>query len=96
MSGVRLYRDRLAIRIGGTALGVGFLLIGAYALLGGGESMSDIERERAVAFGFTAVIGGIAAIVGSWAERRLHDIWCAHPRRWRRSRPRGRDAGHSS
>ena len=81
-----IYRDHLAIRIGGTLLGACFILVGSYALFGSGEEISDIERERAVAFGLTAVIGGVLAIAASWLEQRLNEVWCAHPRRWRRSR----------
>ena len=84
---MRLYRDHLVIRIGGTTLGVCFVLVGLYALLGGGEGISEVARERAVAFGITAIIGGVFAILSSWLERRLDEVWCAHPRRWWRSRP---------
>lgn len=83
---MQLYRDHLPTRIGGTVLGALFILVGCYALLGGSEAITAIERERVVAFGITALIGGLFAIAASWLEPRLNEVWCAHPRRWRRSR----------
>ncbi|MDH3642542.1 MAG: hypothetical protein OES38_10630 [Gammaproteobacteria bacterium] len=78
---MQLYLDHLATRVLGTVLGVGFVSIGLYALFAGGDGISEIERERALAFGITAIIGGLAAIFGSWAEKKLNEVWCAHPRR---------------
>lgn len=87
---MRLYQDHMTIRILGTVVGIGFIVFGLYAIFSGGADVADHARERAAAFGFTAIIGGGTAIFGSWAEKRVHEIWCAHPRRgfWRkRGRP---------
>jgi len=85
---MRLYQDHMTIRVLGTVVGAGFILFGLYAVLSDGVGVSDYARDRATAFGFTAIFGGITAIFGSWAEKRVHEIWCAHPRRgfWRRRR----------
>jgi len=83
---MHVYRDHLVIRVLGTVLGTGFLLIGLYALLSGGDAISAAASERAAAFGITAIIAGVAAIISSWAEPRLNEVWCAHPRRWLRHR----------
>ena len=80
---MRVYLDHMTIRILGTVLGVGFIAIGLYAIFAGGEEVADYARERAAAFGMTAIIGGVLAIFGSWAEQRVHQIWCAPPRSWR-------------
>jgi hypothetical protein len=81
---MRVYLDHLVTRVAGTVLGACFVLIGLYALFAGGDGLSEIERERALAFGITAIIGGLAAVFSSWAEQRLNEVWCAHPRRWLR------------
>ncbi len=76
---LRIHRDRLATRIAGSALGVGFLLMGAYALLGG-EGVDAVVRERAAGFGVCAIVAGVAAAGVSWLVERLDNIWCAPPR----------------
>ena len=85
----------LGTRIAGTLLGVGFVLLGAYALVGGGDAVDPLLRERASGFGVAALVGGLAAIAVSWLVRRLDNIWCAPPRRgWFRA-PR-RDDGQAA
>ncbi len=79
---MRVYFDHLLTRVLGTILGAGFVLIGLFAILASDDGISAFATERSVAFGITAIIAGVAAIVGSWAEKKLNEIWCAHPRRW--------------
>ncbi len=87
---MRVHVTHLAIRVLGTILGVGFIVVGLVAVLAGGEGATggatggevEFARERATAFGIMAMVSGVAAIFGSWAEKRVHEIWCAHPRRW--------------
>ena len=86
---MRLYFNHLTIRILGTVVGLGLILIGLYAIFAGGEEVAEYARERAAAFGMTAIIGGVIAIFGSWAEQRVKEIWCSPPRAWRWRR-RGR------
>ena len=76
---VRVYRDRLLRRLSGTLFGVGFFAIGAFALTGGD---GGIDSDRATAFGFTAMIIGVIAVVASWTVPDPNDVWCAQPRRW--------------
>lgn len=84
---MRVYLDHLAMRIIGTLLGTGFVLIGLYALLAGDAGISIVAKERSLSFGIIAIIGGLAAILGSWAEKRLGEVWCAHPNRWQKRKP---------
>jgi len=79
-----MYFDHLAMRIIGTLLGTGFVLIGLYALLAGDAGISIVAKERSLSFGIIAIIGGLAAILSSWAEKRLGEVWCAHPNRWQK------------
>ena len=80
---LRIHRDQLVIRICGCLTGIGFVLIGAYALIGAHTVASDVSHERAIGFGITAVIVGVIAVLCSLLVEDLSNIWCRHPRRWR-------------
>ncbi|MDH4325206.1 MAG: hypothetical protein OEW90_13800 [Betaproteobacteria bacterium] len=80
---VRLYTNQFAIRCLGTLAGIGFVAIGAYAMLGGDDTVSAHALERAWWFGVTALIGGIWAIGVSWLDPDLSGVWCRQPRRFR-------------
>ncbi len=71
------------MRICGTLLGIGFVLLGAFSALGAGELGEEISYDRAVGFGVTAVIVGILAVLCSLLVKDLSNIWCRHPRRWK-------------
>jgi hypothetical protein len=77
----RVHGDRLATRLAGTVVGLMFLLVGLYALFGGGDAVDAALRERARGFGVSAVIAALVAIPVSWLVRRLDDIWCSPPRK---------------
>ena len=77
---VRIYTNQLAIRLLGTATGLGFLAVGSYALLGADASVAEALRERAAWFGVTALIGGVWAIGVSWLDSDLSGVWCRSPR----------------
>lgn len=79
---LRIHRDQPVTRICGCLLGIGFVLIGAYALLGADANVSEVSHERAVSFGVTAVIIGVLAVLCSLLVKDLSNIWCRHPRRW--------------
>lgn len=78
---LRIHRDQPAIRICGTLLGIGFVLLGMYSILGAGAHDAEAIRERAMGFGITAVIIGVIAVICSLLVQDLSDIWCRHPRR---------------
>lgn len=80
---LRIHTDQPIMRICGTLLGVGFVLLGAYSVLGGQELGSDIRGDRALGFGFTAIFVGVVAVLCSLLVRDLSNIWCRHPRRWK-------------
>ena len=91
---MRVHTDLLGTRIAGTLLGLGFLLMGLYALFGGGDAVVPALRERASGFGVAALIAGLVAIPVSWLVRRLDNIWCAPPRRgWFRAPRHESDEG---
>jgi hypothetical protein len=64
----------------GTLMGVGFLAVGGYAILGADAGVADALRERAAWFGVTALIGGVWAIGVSWLDVDLSGVWCRPPR----------------
>jgi hypothetical protein len=78
---MRIYHDQLVMRIGGTLCGLGFLLVGLFALFGGGDAVDPVARERAFGFGISALIAGCVAIPISWLVQRIDNIWCAPPRK---------------
>lgn len=80
---LRIHTSQPVIRICGCLTGVGFVLIGAYSLIGSQTLASEVSHERAVGFGVTAVIVGVIAILCSLLVEDLSNIWCRHPRRWR-------------
>ena len=83
---MRLHRSNLGTRLMGTMFGVAFILVGFYAVFAPGEAAPEFAAERSAAFGVMAVIVGVAAIFGSWVEKNVDKIWCAHPRPWWRRR----------
>ena len=86
-----LRTDNLALRIGGTVMGLFFLAIGCYTLFGmdGGTVLSD--PDRVLWYGITTLIGGVLAIGFAWLEPRLDQVYCATPQRWFRRRPPHRE-----
>jgi len=77
-----LRTDNLAMRIGGTVMGLGFLALGVFALVGMRTVEDVVEADRLLWFGITAVFGGVSAIGFAWLEPRLDQVFCAPPRRW--------------
>lgn len=80
---LRIHRDQPVIRICGSLLGIGFIVLGAYSIFGAAESGTTIGDGRAAGFGVTAIIVGTIAVLCSLLVKDLSDIWCRHPRRWR-------------
>jgi len=80
---LRIHRDQPVIRLCGCLLGIAFVLIGAFSILGADTLGPQIDQERATGFGFTAIFIGIIAVLCSLLVKDLSDIWCRHPRRWR-------------
>lgn len=68
-------------------MGIGFVLLGAFSVLGAADLATDqameMGHERAMGFGITAVIIGVIAVLCSLLVKDLSDIWCRHPRRWK-------------
>jgi len=83
---MRLYTSRIGTRIGGTALGLGFLVIGAFAIGVSGEAPDAAIADRAFWLGITLAFAGAVAAAVSWLVSDLSNIWCSPPRRFFRSK----------
>jgi len=80
---LRIHRDQPVMRICGTLVGIAFVLLGAFSVLGVGEPGTEVSHDRAMGFGVTTVIIGVIAVLCSLLVKDLSDIWCRHPRRWK-------------
>ena len=70
------------LRIAGSLFGLGCCAVGLFSIFGGGDSLPELNRERAVGFGVAAIVVGLVALIGSLtgdAQR----LWYCMPRRWR-------------
>ena len=83
---MRLYTSRIGTRISGTALGLGFLVIGVFALSMSGQAADASVADRAFWLGVTFAFAGVSAITVSWLVSDLSNIWCTPPRRFFRSK----------
>jgi|GEM_PF-653538 len=78
---MRLHTTGLGTRIGGSALGAGFLVVGAFAMTASGEAPNAAVADRAFWMGATFAFAGLCALAVSWLVADLSNIWCAPPRR---------------
>lgn len=85
---MRLRRDQRLTRGLGTLVGLGFLALGLWSVVGSQGLLSPVGRGRVFWYGVTLVIGGLAAVLASLTVRDTHALWCRQPRRWGRWRPR--------
>ena len=79
---MRIHHSNLGFRLIATVISISFIAIGLFALLGGDETVTALERERADGFGMTAVLTGVLALALTWLVEDLSNIWCRPPRRW--------------
>ncbi len=84
MPGMATRKRNLAKRLWGSALAAGFLAFGIFTLTGTRQP-DPVIAERALGFGSTLVIAGLAALAASWLIADLDMIWCRPPKRpwWR-------------
>lgn len=79
---MRLHGDHLAMRLSGTLVGVGFLLVGSFAVIGPAVPTAEANLDKAFWFGMHLIVAGALAVFASWTAKDLDGIWCRHPRRW--------------
>jgi hypothetical protein len=83
---MQLYTSNIGTRISGTALGVGFFVIGVFALSVSGEAPNAPGADRAFWLGATFAFAGVSAVAVSWLVSDLSNIWCSPPSRAFRSK----------
>ena len=79
---MRFRGDRLAMRLSGTLVGVGFLLFGSLAIIGPVVPTIEDVQDKAFWFGMLLIVAGTVAVFVSWTAQDLDGIWCRYPRRW--------------
>jgi hypothetical protein len=75
-------RGEWRLRIAGSLFGLGCCAVGLFSVFGGGESLPELNRERALGFGAAAIVVGLVALIGSLTSD-AHRLWYCMPRRWR-------------
>jgi hypothetical protein len=75
-------RGEWPLRIAGSLFGLGCCAVGLFSVFGGGESLPELNRERALGFGVVAIVVGLIALIGSLTGD-AHRLWYCMPRRWR-------------
>jgi hypothetical protein len=86
-------RDEWPLRMAGSLFGLGCCAIGLFSIFGGSETLPELNRERALGFGITAIVVGLVALVGSLTGD-AHRLWYCMPRRWRPFRADVLDGWH--
>jgi hypothetical protein len=84
---MKLHVSDIGTRLGGTALGLGFLAIGVFALSISGQAPDAAVADRTFWMGATFAFAGIAATAVSWLVADLSNIWCSPPRQLYGRRP---------
>ncbi len=79
---MRLHTNHLAMRVIGSLVGAGFLAFGLLVISWRGAAVDEALGERALWYGITLLIAGLAALVASWTVRDPSEVWCRQPRRW--------------
>ena len=93
---MKLYTSNIGTRLGGSALGLGFLVIGLLAARHSGQAPDAIIADRAFWMGVTFAIAGVSAMAVSWLVSDLSNIWCSPPSRIFRSKSGQRSRGRPS
>lgn len=83
---MKFHKNQIVVRVLGTAMGIGFLLVGGFSLIGPSvffddpTALSAYAQDRAIGFGIAAIVGGIWAIAVSWLDSDLGGVWCKPPK----------------
>ena len=76
-----IYKNELVMRVIGSFVALGLLVMGLYAAFGATSDLPDLNRDRAFWFGMTSIIASVLALVLSWLIKDIRGVWCAPPRR---------------
>ncbi|MGH7264416.1 MAG: hypothetical protein ACREMB_06105 [Candidatus Rokuibacteriota bacterium] len=76
-------RHQYGTRLLGTVVGLGFCLLGTYAVLGAPAVPDPVPAGRVLWYGITLIVVGVIAVAASWYVEDADTIWCRPPRRGR-------------
>ncbi|MDP6691307.1 MAG: hypothetical protein QF384_17575 [Alphaproteobacteria bacterium] len=77
---MRIQRNDIWRRCGGALVGIGLSAFGLYSLTMVPQAPNADLADRALWWGITLNIAGIAAFLVSWLAPDLSGIWCRSPR----------------
>ena len=78
---MRLHTSNLMFRLAGTAISLGFLGFGIFAVAVHGQAPTAAIQDRTLWLGITCTIAGVSATLVTWLVEDLSNIWCKPPRR---------------
>ena len=78
---MKLHLNNLVFRIMGTAIALGFLGFGLFAVAVHGQAPTEAIADRTLWLGITLIIAGVSATLVTWLVEDLSNIWCRPPRR---------------
>ena len=81
---MKIYTTGLGTRVAGSALGLGYAVIGVFAVFVSGDAPDTIIQGRSLWLGITFLIAGVSALSVSWLVSDLSNIWCRPPRKFLR------------
>jgi hypothetical protein len=81
--GIQVLRgNHWPLRIAGSLFGLACCAVGLFSMFGGGDTLPEVNRERAFGFGLAAIVVGLVALIGSLSGD-AQRLWYCMPRRWR-------------
>ncbi|MGI9411492.1 MAG: hypothetical protein ACR2OV_15545 [Hyphomicrobiaceae bacterium] len=80
---MHIHTSNLPLRIGATLTGIGYAVVGLYAIAASSDAPNADLSDRALWLGITFLIASVLAIALSWLVADLSNIWCIPPRRTR-------------
>ena len=80
---MQVHTSNLPLRIGATIMGIGYAIVGVYAVMASGDAPNPELADRAQWLGITFLIAAGLAVSVSWLVADLSNIWCIPPRRSR-------------
>ncbi len=81
---MKIHTDNIGFRLIATAIGIGYGVVGLYALTVSEQAPSAMLVDRAFWMGTTFIVASIAAVAVTWLVSDLSNIWCRAPRHWRK------------
>ena len=79
---MKIYTNNIGFRLMATVIGIGYGVVGLYALAVSEQAPSAMLVDRAFWLGVTFLVASVAAVAVTWLVADLSNIWCRAPRHW--------------